>query len=372
MSNIFDYLSWRGDLSFNQSKFNEVDSIILSKLSYIPFEHLSFSLKDNFATIKDIAEDLLNNDKAKTYLWPDDITLLNHLKNSHRFNNLKLFNYSNITDFKSQIQFSAITIKIKKDLSFIAFRGTDDTLVGWKEDLNMSFVTPVPSQIMAVKYFNNLAESLTDKFILGGHSKGGNLAIYAGAFCKKEYQKRIQKIYNFDGPGFTNSILEKNEYKSICHKIKTYVPQSSVIGILLGHEEKYTIVHSNQKNGILQHDICSWEINCTKFVYLKNVTNKSKFVNFTIKEWLCTTDIKNREKFINSIYEILLKTKSKTLGELNENWLKTATIVLLSINSLDKETKKAVQETLFSLMKSTKKWLQIKKLSNEKNKNSHV
>ena len=146
------------------------------------------------------------------------------------------------------------------------------------------------------------------------------------------------------------------EYKEICDRIKTFVPQSSIVGMLLSHEEKYIIVHSTQRNGIMQHDMSTWEIQRTKFEYLEAVDNTSKFINFTVKDWLTSMEPKQREIFVDTIYKILLETNAKTVTELNENWLKTALIVLKSVKSLDEQTKKAVNSTLNSLKTSTKKW----------------
>lgn len=357
MANVYDYLSWRGDLSFKQDNFNEVDGLILAKLAYIPYEYFPVSLENNSAQIKDIAAEMLSNSHiVQDILWKDDVKMLEYLIDAERFRNLRISNYKKLTDTKSQTQFSAITVELDKDLFFISYRGTDDTLVGWKEDLNMSFTCPVPGQELARKYFEEISSLHKGKYILGGHSKGGNQAIYASLFCPSEVRKNIIQIFNFDGPGFYDKILQMPEYKEICDRIKTFVPQSSIVGMLLSHEEKYIIVHSTQRNGIMQHDMSTWEIQRTKFEYLEAVDNTSKFINFTVKDWLTSMEPKQREIFVDTIYKILLETNAKTVTELNENWLKTALIVLKSVKSLDEPTKKAVNSTLNSLKTSTKKW----------------
>ena len=171
---------------------------------------------------------------------------MNELLNSRRFNSMKLFAYVNKIDEKTQTQFSAITIKINENELYISFRGTDNTLIGWKEDFNMGFVFPVPAQELAVDYIEKIASRHSENMLVGGHSKGGNLAVYSAAFCSEAVQNRIEIVYNFDGPGFDEKVLQKDGYKRICNKVNTFVPQSSVVGMLLNHEERYIIVHSTQ------------------------------------------------------------------------------------------------------------------------------
>ena len=251
---------------------------------------------------------------------------------------------------KTQTQFSAITFKLTEDTYFVVYRGTDNTLVGWKEDFNMSFVCPVPAQTLAVEYLEMIAKQFDGKIIVGGHSKGGNLAVYAAAFCDPEIQERITMVYNYDGPGFTENVLAEEGYKRICGRIKTYVPQSSVVGMLLGHEEKYTIVHSSNPTMLLQHDTYTWDIRRNKFVYLETVTNSSKFIDSTLKGWMSSLDSARREKVVDTIYNILLQTKAKTIKDLSKNWLATSNKIVKSLITLDDDTRKIVLEAIGALV----------------------
>ncbi|MGN0115161.1 MAG: DUF2974 domain-containing protein [Acutalibacteraceae bacterium] len=354
MTNIFDYLQWRGDLLLEKIGFNEADGVILARLSYIPFDGVINQDFADFVTVADAAKALLSIPDIKNMvLLKDDVRLLEALSESERFRGMIISGYVNQIETEAQTQFSAITVRLSDDEYYISFRGTDHTLVGWKEDFNMGFACPVPSQKLAVEYLQNAAKRTRGRLVIGGHSKGGNLAVYAAAFCDDSVKRRIESVYNFDGPGFDNKVLSSDGYKSIFSKINTFVPQSSVVGMLLGHEEKYTIVHSSQ-NGIWQHDIYSWEIRRDGFVYLETVDNSSRFVDYTLKAWIAELDYKQREKFVDTIYSVMATTNATTFRELGDHWLANAKTVLTSYKNLDEPTRKAVTQALRSLAKCAK------------------
>ena len=352
MANIKDYLYWRGDLTFEQCAFNEVDGVILSRLSYAPYELVIDELPQSFHTIGRTSEAMLSfPDIAKHVVLPEDVNLLKEIRKSNRFKDLKVLFCDSQLDVESQTQFFGVTYKLSDELYYVVYRGTDNTLVGWKEDFNMGFVCPVPAQKLADEYLERVAAELEGSLIVGGHSKGGNLAVYAAAFCHDDIQPRIRTVYNFDGPGFDETVLTAPGYKRICDRVKTYVPQSSIVGMLLGHEEKYTIVHSTHTVMPLQHDTYTWDINRDRFVYLETVTNSSKFLDSTLKGWIAALDVEQREKVVDTVYTVLKETNALTLRELSENWLATTRAIVKSIKNLDDETKKIVSEALRSLMK---------------------
>lgn len=354
MSNLFDYLEWRGDLTLDYGDFNEVDGMILSALSYVPFELIANKYSECI-TIQNACEYLLEIKNIREKLFARlDYALLDMLRNSERFKNMKLYEYTNLIEMETQTQFSAMTIRLNKNLYCVCFRGTDNTFVGWKEDFNMSFVCPVPAQKMAVEYFEKITNKLDGKYIVCGHSKGGNLAIYASAFCEDYLQNNILSVWNYDGPGFDDTILNTQQYKNICKKVNTFVPQSSIVGMLLGHEEKYTIIHSTQSVVILQHDYYSWDVSRNHFVYLDTVTNSSKFVDITLKNWLANMDYYQREQFVDTIYNILTDTNVLTIEEFSDNWFSNVKTIVKSIQNLDVETRKQVSTVLRLLMECAK------------------
>ena len=243
MSNIFDYLNWR-DIPIEKVEQNEVDNLILSRASYFPFDGVLEN--EEKITLKEAYDRFLKIKKKPHFLQKEDKKLFAILSCSTRFKDIFVYNYINKIDSLEEKQFSAITFFLPVDTIYVAFRGTDDTLVGWKEDLNMTYSEYVPAQEDAVKYLEDIARKTKGPIIVGGHSKGGNLAIYASAFCKESIKKRIIKIYNNDGPGFSKKIVENVKYKNIVEKVHTYIPQTSIIGRLLNHTGKANIIKSTQ------------------------------------------------------------------------------------------------------------------------------
>jgi len=364
MANIIDYLKWRGDLSFELYPINEVDNVILARFSYLPFQDIYLEAREN---IKSIAQKMQIVPKSN-FVWADDKKFIEELAKTRRFQNLIVSDYVQKIDLNTETQFAAITIWLPNGEKYISFEGTDMTIVGWKEDFNMSFMTNVPSQIEAVKYLENIAEKYTCDFRLGGHSKGGNLAVYASIFCKDEIKDRIIDILNADGPGFSKQIISDERYKKIFNKVNTYVPQSSIIGRLLEHDEEYNIIDSSQK-GIMQHDIYSWQVEATKLKKISELTNESEMINKIVKDWLNNTTPEQREKFGNILYEIIGKTESKTITDFSSQRLKNIKTIIETYKTMDVEEKKQLEEmikiTLTSVIICIKKEILRKKESDK-------
>lgn len=352
MPNILDYISWRGDLNFKQAEFNGVDNLILSRFSYFPLDNLFF--EDKKITIKEAYSRAMSIGlQDSQYLQIEDKELFQALANSERFGKLYITNYMNKIDKKEEKQFSAITIHLPDNTVYVAFRGTDNTLIGWKEDFNMSFSSDVPSQHDAVEYLENVGKITKKRIRVGGHSKGGNLAVFASAFCKDSVKKQIIEIYNNDGPGLSGINIEKREYKEILNRTYTYIPQSSVIGRLLYHEEKYIVIQSTQK-GLMQHDLYTWQVQGNNFICLDEVTNGSEIVNKVIKGWLDGVTPKQREEFIDILYEILSSTNVQNVNELTTNWFTNARILLKAYTHTDENNKKIITQTLNAILNITK------------------
>lgn len=352
MSNILDYIKWRGDLTLEQSEFNEIDNLILSRFSYLPFEEIIG--ENEVVTIQELNKRFQEKDVTKLpILWKDDVDLFPAMGESKRFGEMKATRYVNKINVEEEKQFSAITVIMPDDTIYVSYRGTDNTLVGWKEDFNMTFKSHVPSQIDATKYLEEIASKYPNKIRIGGHSKGGNLAIYASVFANESIKERIVNIYNNDGPGFNDDIIETKEYKEMIEKVSTYIPQESIFGRLLNHKEKYTVVKSTQR-GVMQHDLYSWQLLGNEFVYLKEVTNGSQFIDKSIKNWLEQIDVAQREQVVDIIFQVINTTKVETFSELKTNWLSHAAVLFKSYKLVDSESKKMVLQTLSALFKIVK------------------
>ncbi|NLL49552.1 MAG: DUF2974 domain-containing protein [Firmicutes bacterium] len=354
MSNLFDYLKWRGDLSLEQVPLNDIDSLILSRLSYLPFDGIAPSSLASTITVAEAAEQILQReDPEEGLIMKMDLPFLQEIAESQRFAKLGLCGYTNQVDPDAEKQFAALVIRLLPGLSYVSYRGTDLSLAGWKEDFNMSFCTPVPAQIDAVRYLNDVADAVPGTLCVGGHSKGGNLAVYAASFCRPEVQDRVRFVHNHDGPGFDSSVLASDGYQRITQKIRTFIPQSSVVGMLLQHEEDYYVVRSSQV-GLMQHDPFSWEIQRDQFVYLDEVTDQSKFVDRMLKSWLTQLSPEQREQFVDTLFSILQETNATTLKELTLNWHRNAGIVLKSFREMDETMRQNLHHALGLLLEAAK------------------
>lgn len=360
MANIFDYLKWRGDLTVEQAEFNDVDSLILCRLSYIPFDDFEIPEKiENAITIFETAAKFLRSGKVEQYtangdiMLQDDIKLLREAASCERFKHMKIFAYVNQIDMEDQKQFSALSICVSPNLTYISFKGTDNTLVGWKEDFNMCFKTPVPSQIDSVVYLEQIAAAANTKLWVGGHSKGGNLAVYASSFCRPDIQERILHISNNDGPGFDQSVLESPGYRNMLNKIRTYVPQTAIVGMLLLREESYTVIHSTQ-NGFFQHDVFSWEVEATGLVCLNEVTRESQYIDITLKAWLQGMTNEQRELFFDTLFRVITSTGAVKITDFSENRLMKARLFLTSLKNIDEPTRRMIRELMGALFKTAR------------------
>lgn len=323
MANMMDYLLWRGDLRFSDVPFNEVDNLILSELAFLDFSEILSSDPSEAMLLYDVADRyfLERGDHPPNFgfVVPKEILpLFRMAAESDRFREIRLCAYEKILDSDSESQFAAVTMLIPDGSMYLAFCGTDDTLVGWKEDFNMSFLPVVPAQSLAVRYLERVAELYPDRIRLGGHSKGGNLAIYAAAKSVSAVQTRILGVYNNDGPGFSREFLDSEGYAAVKGCVRTIVPQGSLVGMLLENDSEFTIVKS-RASGIFQHDGFSWEVLGKEFVRVEDRTQESKVMDRAIRVWLAGISVSEREEFVESLYAVLKSAGAETLSELMEN-----------------------------------------------------
>lgn len=301
MASILDYVRWRGDLRFSQDPLNEVDAVVFSALSYV---HYSIRSEEP-VLLRDAAEAFFAEGNCENRIRvKSDLELLALAADSVRFGQSRLFLYQDLFVPEQETQFAAMTFLLDDGTLFVAFRGTDGTLVGWKEDFNMTFQQSVPSQRLALSYVREVALERTEPMYLGGHSKGGNMAVFAASRSSPMIQERILGVYNNDGPGFTKYMMGDPGYLAILGRIHTFIPQSSVIGMLLEHEEPYTIVRSKTVS-VWQHDLYSWELIGKRWITMEAVTQDSIFLDATIKTWFASMSNKERNQLVDSIYGLI-------------------------------------------------------------------
>ena len=348
MSDLFDYITWRGDLSFEQSPFGNVDALIISRLSYLPLDGIVSADFHSSITLKSAADRFLA--APSEVRMEQDIPLIRRMAESRRYGEMLLCGYINQHDDTEQKQFAALCCETHSNM-IVSFRGTDGTLVGWKEDFNMAFSAPVPAQRSAAEYLLALIKSSGKPIITVGHSKGGNLAVYSAANVGQKHEKRIAAVYNNDGPGFDRALLSTGGFSRVSEKTKTFVPQSSVIGMLLEHEEAYTVVRS-VNSGLMQHDLYSWELSGPELVTLSSVTTSSRVIDETLRDWLASMSYEQREMLTDALFTVLGSTGAETLREMSGSLYKTAGAIFNSARGLDTETVKALQQIVKLLAKS--------------------
>lgn len=305
MANVFDYLKWRGDLTFTQDPPNEVDALVFSCLAYVQFGGTAEQNPAAPVLLRDAAEEFLALEDCESRVRvKNDIELLVAAAETTRFGYTALLQYRDLLIPEQETQFAAVTFRLDDGSLFLAFRGTDNTLVGWKEDFNMSFQQTVPAQRLAQQYVREIAAEYDAPIRLGGHSKGGNLAVFSASRSSPMVQQRILEVYNNDGPGFTKYLMGDPGYLAMVPRIRTHIPQSSVIGMLLEHEEPYTVIRSKTV-GILQHDPYSWELMAKDFIQVPELSEDSRFVDATIKNWFADMTNQERNQLVDMLFALL-------------------------------------------------------------------
>ena len=343
MANINEYLDWRGDIPINDEfGINEIDNMIFARISYLLFDKIEFEDEETIESVSN----KMKNFKNEEFNYNGDKELITKLGKSRRFKDLIVTEYEKNNDVEAERQFSAITIHISKKLMYLSFEGTDGTILGWKEDFNMAFMKNVASQISAKEYLEKIANKYKNKkIILGGHSKGGNVAIYAAVTTLQNIQERIVRVVNYDGPGFDQEFIKSIRNKEMLNKVFTYIPQDSIIGRILEHEEGYEVVKSTQK-GIYQHDIYSWQVLGKQMVKLKEASKSSEVINETMKTWLKNTTVEQRRLFFDAVFDIFNSTSASKFSEISATWKTSMPILFERYKELSEEDRKNMMDMI--------------------------
>ena len=351
MGNIMDYISWRGDLSFEQSQFNEVDNLILACFSYVNLDGISAVTKQKGIGLKKLTKEFmklhtmkeLEADKSFIRLAP---FMMMEMAKSVRFGKCVVRNYVNDIVTEAEQQFAAMEIVLEDGTSYVSFRGTDDTIIGWKEDFNLS-TGVVPAQKRAIEYLQKISEHTDGMLRVGGHSKGGNLAIYGSVMCKSAHEK-ILEIYSNDGPGFSREFQELPETKEMMPKIIRIIPEYSIIGTLLEHEKEPVIVASSSK-GLLQHDAFSWEVQGPALVRRDSLNKTAlRFIEI-LHKWIDGMDMEQKRLLIEDLFATLQASGYENLSEVQSGGLKSLAAMVKRVEKFAPESRGMMQELLTAI-----------------------
>ena len=347
-SDFFDYLEWRGDLTLEKSPFNAVDALILCQIAYLDLtkataENRAVCLRDAARLHGDVRRQkvgLVINEKTAELFF--------RAAESARFGGVMMTDVADKYDEQSEEQFSAITFIIEEGTAFIAFRGTDDTIVGWKEDFNLAFADEIPAQKDALLYAaGELSAPNITRVYIGGHSKGGNLALYAAAHVV-DCREKVCAVFNFDGPGFTKETLSTPQFKAIEGITHSFYPQLSIIGQLFSHFDDYCVVKSSGQF-LMQHDPFTWHLRATGFEEVAALEAGSIYFYQTFNEWFAALEKEKRAQFVNALFAPLAETDCKSLSALSANWLQASSAIMKAVNEMDSEVKAESWKIISSL-----------------------
>ena len=351
MGNIMDYISWRGDLTFAQSPFNEVDNLILACFSYVNLDRIPAVTRQKGIELKKLVKEFkklhtikeLEADKSFIRLAP---FMMFEMAESVRFGNCVIRNYVNEIVTEAEQQFSAVEIVLDDGTSYISFRGTDDTIIGWKEDFNLS-TGVVPAQERAVEYMQRISDKASGMLRVGGHSKGGNLAIYGSVMCKSVHDK-ILEIYSNDGPGFSKEFQDSPETAEMMPKIIRIIPEYSIIGTLLEHEKQPIIVASTSR-GLLQHDGFSWEVQGPGLVRRDSLNKTAlRFIEI-LHKWIDGMDMEQKRLLIEDLFATLQASGYENLSEVQSGGLKSLAAMVKRLDKFAPESRGMMQELLTAI-----------------------
>lgn len=341
MGNIFNYLEDIQYENIYDQPFTELDFLLLTEITYLNYDTI---VTDNLelqkaSRLTDVPQDMSQENSMMN--TKHRLALLQQAASVKRYKNIKLMGYVNDIDLDVQKQFAAMTYKISLDTYVIAFRGTDDSIIGWKEDFHMTYMEHIPAQQTAVRYVQKVMQAFpTATFILTGHSKGGNLATYASSQVEPALQARISQIYSFDAPGLNHTIIETEGYQSIASKIKRYIPQGSIVGMMLETPKQAHIVKSVAIGGIAQHDTFSWQIENKHFVLLNTLNPDSIQTDKTLKEWVDAVPDDDLKDFFDVFFGLILDAQITSIDDFFQpNSIKKLLTIVQNAHALTEQEK---------------------------------
>lgn len=338
--NIIDYIKKHQNETFKDYHFTEVDNLILSLLPYIDFTDIVPAFKKNKITLKEAVAKLENKKfHNRDFFAHNTKKMLNIMSTTKRYGDAYLYNYMKVVN--NAMQFGALTIKLNDKTIFISYAGTDTSIIGWEENFKLSYLYPSASQKYAAIYLNKAVGLLDKNILIGGHSKGGNLAICAAMNTKWYIKTRLKAIYNNDGPGFLKEQIESSSYKKIAAKIKMYVPEESIIGMILYHVDNYTVVKARSFN-IFQHDAFNWQCSESSFITSK-LNKRSKKLEKRLTEKLEKLSLEERLKLVQNLFLIF---KNNNIKDAKDFKITKIFKLIKSFQKLDKQTQNLLIEFL--------------------------
>lgn len=351
--NVIQYVYSQGTHTFAEKTLCDVDFLVFAQFVYIKFDGYigGIDCPEQKMTLRKLAktanrDELFSDERYRK----DNERLFDAMAASRRYGGMVLSNYMNVVDTDIETQFSALTLRLNAKASVVVFRGTDENLIGWKEDFHLFFWDKVPGQAMALGYFRGIAEKVSGRLYLAGHSKGGNLAVYAAMGVDEEIRDRIEKVYSFDGPGFRPEVLERMDYEGIRSKVRKFIPQSSLVGMLFENRKDYQVIESSGV-GVGQHNPYTWKIHEGKMIRLNEIMPGSKYMDEKLNEWISSLSLEEAEFFTETIFSIAYASDSETLLDFSGAWMEKANQMINAYKQLQPEKKEQMQKIVKELFR---------------------
>lgn len=356
MKNMLDYIREFGHVSFEERAFSEIDALVLTELEYLPLEKVvpSDENGENFVTVKEIAEYMKEHkkqlfDENPMMMTPERHEVSQVIADAPRFQSMKFFGAVSVWDKDTTKQFAAITVEVEPGVRLVIFRGTDDTLIGWKEDFLMTYSPLVAAQTDAKEYLAKQASVWDGDLMVSGHSKGGNLALYAAATQVEDVQLRIVDIFCFDSPGLYRSVLETKGYQNIVPLAMRYIPQDALVGLILESEVPYVIVKSNAV-GAMQHSAMTWGIEDGQFIKVDKLTKNSLLNDQMFKKWTESVSDEELELFWNVFFELLFTAGIETVNDVYGQFMHYVQEFLKAAGKMDEEKRELLTRVALLLV----------------------
>lgn len=348
---VHAYLEEYGDVPFAERPMNDVDSLVLCQLAYLKFDGMVPDVKENkrSVTLREVAkhpdrEQLFADERFEK----DNRRLFEGMLKGRRFCNIKLNCHINVVEKEWETQFAAVTFLLEDGTIYVAFRGTDETIVGWKEDFNMAFLSQVPCQALSAKYLNMVTNRFPNEFYVGGHSKGGNLAVYSAMNCAPHVQKRIRKVYSMDGPGFHPRTLVNCDYERIADRVVKLLPHSSMVGMIFEWDTRYQVVEARHF-GFAQHNPYNWKVKDGEFIIAEDIYESARRKSSTFNEWIVAQDEEHIRLFVDTLYQVISASEAEDLIAITADWKRSMLGMIGALKEVDEETVQVLQNIIKDL-----------------------
>ncbi len=339
MSNIYDYLDKYGNKTFDEIEYTEIDNIIFTQILYMNFNDIVSPSEDKI-NLKEAANIFIS--KGRKCFIRKAYNLLVAIKDKPRYKNLLLSNY--IYKLTEDEQFGAMTIDINDKLRCVVFEGTDNTIIGWKEDFSISYLSLIPAAKDAIKYLKKVSK-FNKNIIVTGHSKGGYLAIISAIYSNMFIKYKLKKIYSLDGPGIKKEELISRKFNSIKGKYIKIIPKSSIVGKLF-YDIDDPIVCNTKTMGFVGHSVFYWTLDNDKFKRDK-LTKYSIDLDNYFTAWLESYNKEDLEYFSNYIFNLLDNYNIKLTEDIKNINKKNYIDIIDNLRKIDPKFKNMLKDFLY-------------------------